>query len=180
MSHHPRRNQPALPYRPISPRRLIQECKRRLYRLGVRGPRGYELAAVLVELAPKVQSGVIYMGDVRMAERMGRCSKTAHRGKYDLLRAGLVRLSGAGPKMCPCAKCGGTAAGGRILNSHGQPVSAATGYELDPSLLSRPKLGPAPLAKGSNHETPAQRRLRLEQAERLREAGDRLRGRPGP
>lgn len=149
--------------------------------MGIRGPRCYELVAVLVQLFPQVQSGVVFKGDLGMAGLMDRCSKTVHRAKYDLLRCGLVRLHCSGPKMCPCSSCGGQAAGGKILNSRGQSVSAATGYQLEPALLSRPKQRRPPRAqRASSNESPAERRLREEGRQRMAGIVAGLKARAGP
>jgi len=173
-----RRNQAARPYQPPSPRRIIAECKRRLWPM--RGPRAFEAIAVLVELFPKRQSGVVFIGDLKMAKAMGRCEKTAHRAKYDLLRVGAIRLHGAGPRMCPCGGCGGAKAGGTIFNSNGQPVSAATGYELDPALLVQPRQSPRSPRKPTSYESPAELRLREQNKGRMARALESLRPRAGP
>jgi hypothetical protein len=175
--------QAAAPYRRIPVRRLLFECNRRLS--SVRGPRAFELVAALVYRWPQVQSGIVYIGDAKMGDLMHRCGRTAHRAKYDLLRVGLIRLHHAGPRMCSCRRCGGVGAGGRILNSRGQPVSCATGYELDPEVLGPPVKTPRggngrPSSSSSRYVSPAQARVRAEGQAQLREALDRMRSRAGP
>lgn len=180
----PRRTRPDRPYRKVPIRRLLIECNRRL--AGARGPRAFELVAALVERWPQVQSGIVYLGDVKAGAMMQRCGRTAHRAKYDLVRVGLIRLHGAGPKCCPCAACGGQAAGGKILSSSGQVVSAATGYELDPMLIQppptahpstpgRPRAGGRPA-----YESPAEARVKREGMAKLNAALEKMRPRPGP
>lgn len=169
-----RRQRPDLPYRKVPVRRLLLECNRRLH--ASRGPRAFEMMAALVYRWPQVQSGVVYIGDEGMAELMKRCGKTAHRAKYDLARAGLVKLHCAGP---------GLRAGGKILNGRGQVVAQATGYEIDPSILkaapesraaSRAQARPA----GSGYESPAQARLRREGQAKIRQALENMKARaPG-
>jgi hypothetical protein len=155
------------------------ECNRRL--AGARGPRAFELVAALVERWPQVQSGIVYLGDVKAGGMMRRCGRTAHRAKYDLVRAGLIRLHGAGPKCCPCARCGGQAAGGKILNGRGELVSAATGYELDPSLIPLPQQAAARRPGGTARQlSPAERRVRDEGRAKLARAMETMRARPGP
>lgn len=146
------------------------ECNRRL--AGARGPRAFEAMAALIYRSPQVNSGVVYLGDscidsgrehccgrcrkegrarcehefCCMARLMHRCGKTAHRAKYDLAEAGLIRLHHAGRKLCPCARCGGDStrkAGGSILDGDGRAVGAATGYELDPQVFAAPVERPA-------------------------------------
>jgi hypothetical protein len=154
------------------------ECNRRL--AGARGPRAFELVAALVERWPQVQSGIVYLGDVKAGAMMQRCGRTAHRAKYDLVAAGLIRLHGAGPKCCPCGGCGGQAAGGKTLNGRGESVSAATGYELDPSLIAQPRPAPRRVGTAPRHISPAQRRVLAEGQAKLARALDTLRGRAGP
>lgn len=155
------------------------ECNRRL--AGARGPRAFELVAALVERWPQVQSGIVYLGDVKAGAMMKRCGRTAHRAKYDLVAAGLIRLHGAGPKCCPCARCGGQAAGGKILNGQGQVVSAATGYELDPALIGpRPQLSATRRASTPRQLSPAERRVLADGQAKLARALDAMRPRPGP
>jgi hypothetical protein len=174
----PRRTRPDRPYRKIPIRRLLIECNRRL--AGARGPRAFELVAALVERWPQVQSGIVYLGDKRAGAMMQRCGRTAHRAKYDLVAVGLIRLHGAGPKCCPCAKCGGASAGGKILNGRGELVSAATGYELDPSLIVQPR--PAPPRAGTTRRqlSPAERRVMAEGQAKVARALENMRARPGP
>lgn len=182
MSKAARRVRPDRPYRRIPVRRLLMECNRRIPK---GGGRAFLLVAALVERWPQVQSGIVYCGDDRMGELMRRCGRTAHRAKYDLVRTGLLRLHGAGPKCCPCSSCGGQAAGGKILNARGAVVSAATGYELDPSFTgprpdhrSRGEGGRGVLADAAarSYESPAEARLRREGQERLRAAVANLKG----
>jgi hypothetical protein len=157
-----RRNQAHLPYRRIPVRTLLFECNKRI---AARGPRAFEMMAALIYRWPQVQSGIIYIGDGRMAELMRRCGKTAHRAKRDLERCGLIRLH--------------RTAGGKILNSNGQPVAAATGYEIDPAVLE--KKAPAPPRRpAAPSDTPAQARVRREGQEKIRAALDTMRARPGP
>lgn len=183
MSRPARRVRPDRPYRKVPIRRLLMECNRRL--AGARGPRAFELVAALVERWPQVQSGIVYLGDVRAGEMMQRCGRTAHRAKYDLVAAGLIRLHGAGPKCCPCARCGGQAAGGKTLNGRGELVSAATGYELDPTLIKAPPTSRAqpgigrPRA-GGRSLSPAERRVLDEGRAKLARALDSMRPRPAP
>lgn len=180
--HGPRRSRPDSPYRAVPIRRLLVECNRRLR---TRGPRAFEAVAALVKRWPEVQSGIVYIGDEKLGGLMGRCGRTAHRAKYDLADAGLVRLHGAGRGMCPCSRCGGQAAGGKILNARGQLVSAATGFELDPSILANPASprGSAPGPSrpgGGRHESPAERRIREAGQAKIRDALAQLRDRAGP
>lgn len=184
-----RRNRPDRPYRKVPVRRLLFECNRRLH--GARGPRGFEMIAALIYRWPQVQSGIVYLGDsctdggrehssdhCCMAQLMGRCGKTAHRAKYDLLRAGLLKLHGAGS---------GERSGGKILNQQGRPVGAATGYELEAAILA-PPVAPAAVARrrvapSSSYESPAQQRVRREGQRKIADALARLepgRGRAGP
>jgi hypothetical protein len=173
-----------MPYRRLPVRRLLFECNRRLH--GSRGPRGFEMVSALIYRWPQVQSGIVYIGDsctdagrehrsdhCCMAQLMKRCGKTAHRAKYDLLRAGLVKLHGAGP---------GERAGGKILNQKGQAVGAATGYQLDPAVLDAPRPPSTPKA-ASGYESPAQQRLRADGRRKLADAVERMRAassRAGP
>jgi len=175
------RAQAAAPYRKIPVRRLLFECNRRLS--NSRGPRAFELIAALVYRWPQVQSGIVYIGDVKMGDLMHRCGRTAHRAKYDLQRVGLIRLHHAGPRMCSCHRCGGVGAGGRILNGRGQPVSCATGYELDPEILGPPVKAPGGgngRSRPNSYVSPAQARLRAEGQAKVRDALERLRSRAGP
>jgi hypothetical protein len=164
------------------------------------------MVAALIYRSPQVGSGVVHLGDscidagrehccggcrkagfgrcdhayCCMARLMGnRCGKTAHRAKYDLLRVGLVKLHGAGPKLCPCGKCGGGHAGGKILDASGRPVGAATGYELDPSLFAAPPKG-SPPSRPSGYVSPAQQRVRSERKAKIDAALERMRPRAGP
>lgn len=178
----PPRVRPDRPYRRIPVRRLLLECNRRLR--DARGPRAFELLAALVYRWPNVQSGIVYLGDLRMGELMGgRCARTAHRAKYDLLRAGLVQLHHAGPRLCPCRRCnGGTvdaskSAGGTILDGRGRLVACATGYALDPDLFrdpiaSRPPGGPVPARGG--YVSPYEERVKREGREKLARAMDSI------
>lgn len=191
----------------------MHECHRRAPSQGLRC---FEMLMALISRFPQVQSGILYIGDscldagrehccgacrkagrrcehryFCMAKLMGkgRCGKTAHRAKYDLLRVGLIRLVGAGPRMCPCEGCGGGKAGGTILNSNGQPVAGATGYEIDPELFGQPKQT-RPRARGkeraisSGHgavwASPAERRLQEENSARMHALVDDMRSRAGP
>jgi hypothetical protein len=168
-------SQPAAPYRRYPARKLLFECNRRLR--DARGPRAFEMMAALIYRSPQVKSGIVHLGDscidagrehccghcrregrrscehphCCMARLMGdRCGKTAHRAKYDLLRAGLVKLHGAGPAE---------RAGGKILDGSGRPVGAATGYELDPELFAAPastgRSAPGPSRPGVGRHTAA-------------------------
>jgi hypothetical protein len=183
-----RRRRPAVPYRAYPVRRVLIECNRRLR--GVRGPRAFEALAALIYRSPQVQSGVVYIGDCCagehrsehccMAQLMRRCGRTAHRAKYDLADAGLIKLHNAGRGLCPCSRCGGDQskkAGGSILNAHGQVVGAATGYELDPSLFAPPR-PPRPPASASAYRSPAQARAVSEGQARLAAALERMRPPP--
>lgn len=202
-----RATRPDRPYRKVPVRRLLLECNRRLRE--ARGPRAFELIAALCYRWPQVQSGIVYLGDSCLdagrpahccsqcrkqgrencehphccAARLmgGRCGKTAHRAKYDLQRVGLIRLHGAGPRHCPCSRCGGDAAGGRITAARGEVVSAATGYELEGD-LSDPggRLERPPQAKPSAYTSPAQARLRREGQAKLQRALEAMRSRAGP
>jgi len=173
-----KRTRPDRPYRKLPIRRLLIECNRR----GLKA-RDFELVAALVERWPQVQSGIVYLGDLGAGALMRRCARTAHRAKYDLMAAGLIRLHGAGPKCCPCAGCGGQAAGGKILNAGGELVSAATGYELDPSLIppvSR-RSAPRPSRSGAErHLSPTERRALADGQAKIARALDAMRPRPGP
>lgn len=183
----PRRTRPDRPYRKVPIRRLLIECNRRLS--GARGPRAFELVAALVERWPQVQSGIVYLGDVKAGAMMQRCGRTAHRAKYDLVRVGLIRLHGAGPGLCPCSRCNGGKrdesknAGGSIQNARGDTVSAATGYELDPELQA-PPAPRAPSTRrpraGGRYESPAEARIRREGMAKVQAALEGMRGRPGP
>lgn len=163
--------------------------------------------AALIFRSPQVASGVIYIGDscldagrehhvcgscrkagkiecghehCCMARLMRRCGRTAHRAKYDLADAGLVRLHGAGRRMCPCGRCGGTSAGGSILDQTGKPVGAATGYELDPEVFAVPVERPRPTGAAPPAAT-VQQRLTLAAGQRqLADALERMRQRAGP
>jgi hypothetical protein len=172
------RSQAHSSYRPLPVNRLLKECNRRV---PSQGPRCFEMLVALVKRFPQVQSGTLYIGDEGIAKLMGegRCGKTAHRAKYDLLRVGLIRLKHAGPRMCPCGRCGGEKAGGTILNSNGKAVAAATGYEVDPALFGQPK-SPKPPRPSSSYESPAQRRLREQNQDRMKRALESLRPRAGP
>lgn len=176
------RAQAALPYRKIPVRRLLFECNRRLS--GVRGPRAFELITALVYRWPQVQSGIVYIGDAKMGDLMHRCGRTAHRAKYDLQRVGLIRLHHAGPRMCSCHRCGGSGAGGKILNGRGQSVSCATGYELDPEVLGREGTGATPRTRpvppGRRYDSPAEARVREEGRRKLQDALETMRRRAGP
>lgn len=98
-----RRQRPSQPYRPVSRGRLDREIRAAAQAHGLHGDRVWRLTRALLELLPKVQSGVAYMGDDGMAKLMGRrAGKTAHRAKFDALRCGLIHLTGSGPKRCPC------------------------------------------------------------------------------
>jgi hypothetical protein len=180
-----RRTRPDRPYRKVPIRRLLIECNRRL--AGARGPRAFELVAALVERWPQVQSGIVYLGDVKAGAMMKRCGRTAHRAKYDLVRVGLIRLHGAGPGLCPCSRCNGGQrdeskfAGGKIFNAGGERVSAATGYELDPSLIPPPsRPAPRPAGVTARRLSPAERRVLAEGQAKLSRALDAMRPRPGP
>jgi hypothetical protein len=156
------------------------ECNRRFSAVG--GPRAFELVAALVERWPQVQSGIVYIGDERAGALMRRCGRTAHRAKYDLAAAGLIVLHGAGPKYCSCARCGGPKAGGTIYNSRNEAVAAATGYELDPTLISNPsgRAAPSTRSNAARHRSPAEQRLVDQGRAKLAAALDNLRARPGP
>jgi hypothetical protein len=159
------------------------ECNRRL--AGARGPRAFELVAALVERWPQVQSGIVYIGDEKAGGMMRRCGRTAHRAKYDLVDAGLVQLHGAGRGLCPCSRCGGDktkSAGGSILNGRGDVVSAATGYELDPTLTAppAPRRSPERPRAGGRSLSPAERRIQAEGQARIAKALETMRARPGP
>jgi hypothetical protein len=166
MSRRSGRLQPDKPYRKLPIRRLLvavnQRCGHR------RGPRIFEMVAVLIDCFPRVQSGVLYLGDEAMGKLMKRHEKTAHRAKADLLESGLVRLSCCGPRS-----------GGKILNQAGQPVAQATGYELDPSLFPEPRRASA-AAPARPLSSPAEARVRAAGRQRIQEALDRLRSRAGP
>lgn len=193
-----RQSRPAKAYRPFPIRRVLIECNRRL--AGARGPRAFEAMAALIYRSPQVKSGIVYLGDCCakahtsdrccMAQLMKRCGKTAHRAKYDLADAGLIRLHNAGRGLCPCSRCGGDQskkAGGSILNAHGQIVSAATGYELDPALFAPPAAEQAAqvpaVAAGRQSRPPTSsgRPVTVEAGRaRLRDALERMRSRAGP
>lgn len=185
----PRRSAPARPYRKYPIRRLLLECNRRL--AGARGPRAWLALAALIHRSPQVGSGVVFLGDscvdagrehccgscrrngksscehafCCMARLMSRCGKTAHRAKYDLERAGIIRLHGAGA---------GVRGGGKMLDGTGRAVGAATGYELDPELFTTP--APAD-QQASTSTSPAQRRVAAEGMQKAREALERMRAR---
>jgi hypothetical protein len=179
----PRRVRPDRPYRKVPIRRLLIACNRR----GLRA-RDFALAAALIERWPQVQSGIVYLGDKRAGELMRRCGRTAHRAKYDLVAAGLIRLHGAGPGMCPCSRCNGGQrdeskfAGGKILTARGERVSAATGYELDPSLITSPSSKAAARRPGGTARqlSPAERRVLDEGRAKVARALETMRARPGP
>jgi len=203
VSNRAARQRPDRPYRPISPRRLWLEFNQRLRQ--ARGPRAHELMAALIFRWPQTRSGIVYLGDscldnghaehrctsCRRENRQGcphpyccaarlmgnRCGKTAQRAKFDLMRAGIVRLHGAGP---------GVRAGGMVLNSRGQAVPAATGYELEPLLFASRPAGSTPPPESMGRPTgrppaPTAQPATLEAGrEKMRVALERLRGRAGP
>jgi len=190
MSRRSGRVRPDAPYRKLPIRRLLFECNRRLHH--ARGPRAFELVAALIQRWPHVQSGIVYIWDsceggrhrsehCCMAQLMRRCGKTAHRAKYDLADVGLIKLHCAGRGRCNCRRCNGEAAGGKILNSKGQSVSQATGYELDPSVLAVPIISARKSQpRVSSYESPAQRRLREQGQATMRKAVESMRSRAGP
>lgn len=209
-----RRRRPTAPYRSYPIRRVLMECNRRLS--GAHGPRAWLVIAALIYRSPKVQSGIVYLGDscteagrehvcgacrrngktaceheyCCMARLIARSGKTAHRAKYDLADAGLIRLHNAGRRLCPCRRCnGGNAdpsknAGGSIFDGE-RHVGAATGYELDPGLFA----APPPIHRGGRppappdrkrYVSPAEERIRREGMGKIRDSLERMRSRAGP
>ena len=128
--------------------------------------RAHKLAAGLPDRAQRafwallvrsreVQSGIVYVGNRGLGQRVERCGRTIQRAKPQLRASGLVAI---------------IPGGGKTINEFGQCVEAATGYELA-DVLFPPEKKSAIAAK----VTPA-----FQPAARARELAARFMPRAGP
>lgn len=91
---------------------------------------GVRMVAALAIRQSQVRSGVVYAGNVALAELAGMSARRVTDVKYLLEEAGLVYLTNTGPE--------GKVLGGKTRDEHGRVVASATGYELHPSLQKPP------------------------------------------
>ena len=108
----------------------------------------------------EIQSGIVYLGNVGLGERVDRCGRTIQRAKPQLRASGLVIVH---------------AGGGKMINEHGQVTEAATGYELADVLFDAKQ----PVTHPAEPES-APRRESSKDAQKFRELAARFGSRAGP
>jgi hypothetical protein len=97
--------------------------------------RAHRAFLALLGRAREVQSGIVFIGNDGLGERVERCGKTIQRAKPQLRASGLVIVHLYGSKN----------GGGKMLDGHGRCVEAATGYELADVLFDPKSPAPEPV-----------------------------------